>query len=211
MATRLSLLSWLGTTIVGITNLIIFGALTRNSQGHEYSEGFWSAVVSLADAGVISIALLIHYFGAFGDEDYANSEEVEIRMQGRQFMLSFTAFIIIIGFQALAFSQLEGWNYLNSIYFSIQTALTIGYGDLLPTNTAAKILVFVFSVLTISQLGNEIALIIAFLSTHATHRRDRWRKRYEGAMHREANEKRPHANLMEEMALISKINMREET
>ncbi len=92
----------------------------------------------------------------------------------------------------------------------MQTALTIGYGDFTPVTTAGKILVFPFSVLTISQLGNEIALIITFISARAEDRRSKWRKRYEGAMHREANELRPKASLVEEMALIHQINSREE-
>jgi potassium channel subfamily K len=91
-----------------------------------------------------------------------------------------------------------------------QTALTIGYGDLTPTTTAGKVLIFPFSVLTISQLGNEIALIIGFISARAEARRDKWRSRYEGAMHREANRLRPKASLIEEMALIHQINNREE-
>jgi potassium channel subfamily K len=93
---------------------------------------------------------------------------------------------------------------------SSQTALTIGYGDFAPTTTAGKVLIFPFSVLTISQLGNEIAIIIGFISSRAEERRDRWRQRYEGAMHAEANRLRPKASLVEEMALIHQINNREE-
>ena len=60
------------------------------------------------------------------------------------------------------------------------------------------------------QLGNEIALIISFMSARAEVRRDKWRQRYEGAMHREANSLRPKATLLEEMSLIYEINSREE-
>lgn len=94
--------------------------------------------------------------------------------------------------------------------FSTQTALTIGFGDYSPTSTAGKVLVFIFSVLTISQLGNEIGNIISFFSSLAQQRRDSWRRKYEGAMHREANSLRPNASLLEEMALIAQINRREE-
>lgn len=95
-------------------------------------------------------------------------------------------------------------------YFSVQTALTIGYGDFTPTTTAGKVLIFPFSVLTISQLGNEIALIISFISARSAERRERWKRRYEAAMHQEANALRPKASLLEEMALIHQINSREE-
>lgn len=93
---------------------------------------------------------------------------------------------------------------------TLRSALTIGYGDLVPSNTWAKILVFPFSILTISQLANEIYIIFGFIGKRAQERRERWRRRYEGAMHAEANRRRPKAGLLEEMALIDHINKREE-
>ncbi|ORY28329.1 hypothetical protein BCR39DRAFT_535524 [Naematelia encephala] len=206
-STRLSLLFWVVKTVVAAVNLIIFGILTRNGNGYTYAEGFWCAVVSIIDSGIISIALLFHYFLAFGRE---NHDTNEVRLEGRKFMLSVTWFLVILAFQSLAFCKIEHWAYSDAIYFSIQTALTIGYGDFTPTTAAGKVLVFPFSVLTISQLGNEIALIIAFISTRSDERRSKWRKRYENAMHREANALRPTASLIEEMALIHQINNREE-
>lgn len=201
-----SLVCWLGKTAVAAVNLIVFGLLTRNTEGYAYTEGFWCAVVSMIDSGIISIALLLHFFMAFRSAE----DSVEVRIEGRKFMLSVQLFLIILGLQACAFYKLEGWEYSDAIYFSVQTALTIGYGDLVPTTTAGKILIFPFSVLTISQLGNEIALIIAFISGRAEARRDKWRRKYEGMMHREAKRLRPTATLIEEMALIQEINEREE-
>jgi hypothetical protein len=155
-------------------------------------------------------------------------DEREVRLEGKKFMLSVTFFLAIIGFQALAYSQLEGWLYSDSIYFSVQwpvleplflsvdhadkafSALRIGYGDLVPTNTWAKILVFPFFILTVSQLGNEIVIIFSFIRGRTEARRDKWHKRYEGTMHAEANRLRPTGSLMQEMALIEEINRREQ-
>ncbi|WWC89755.1 uncharacterized protein L201_004681 [Kwoniella dendrophila CBS 6074] len=222
-STRWSLLCWLGKTIVAAINLIIFGILSRNGQGYTYLEGFWCAVLSLIDAGIISITLLFHYFFAFSKEIEDKERQVkqgkqgkgndqnEIRSEGRRFMLSVTTFISILAIQSLVFSKIENdWSYSDGIYFSTQVALTIGYGDFVPTKPLSKFLVFPFSVLTISQLGNEIAQIIGFISKRADLRREKWRKKYEHAMHKEANKKRPKANLTEEMALIHQINQREE-
>ncbi|WVQ98939.1 hypothetical protein IAU59_006071 [Kwoniella sp. CBS 9459] len=206
-ATRWSLISWIGKTVVAGVNLIIFGILTRNAAGYQYREGFWCAVISIITAGIISITLTFHYFFAFKREKHDSSD---IRSEGKKFMLSVTTFISILAIQSLVFSQIEGWLYSDGIYFSTQVALTIGYGDFAPTTTAGKVLILPFSVLTISQLGNEIAQIINFMSSKAEKRREKWRKRYEKAMHREANKVRPEANLTEEMALIHEINSREE-
>ncbi|EIW70019.1 hypothetical protein TREMEDRAFT_30177 [Tremella mesenterica DSM 1558] len=206
-ATQWSLMNWILKVIVAAINLILFGIVTRNSAGYQFAEGFWCAVVSIIDAGIISIALIVHYFFAFGK---SSEDTSEVRSEGKRFMISVTIFLGILALQSLVFCKIEHWAYSDSIYFSVQTALTIGFGDFSPTTTAGKVLVFPFSVLTISQLGNEIALIIGFISQRANERRDRWKKRYETAMHQEANSKRPHAGLLEEMALIHRINSREE-
>ena len=125
-------------------------------------------------------------------------------------MLSVTAFMSIIALQALVYSRLEHWSYADGIYFSIQTAFTIGYGDLTPTTPATKALIFPFAILTISQLGNEISLIVAFIRERSHERRRVWRRQYEGAIHREARLLRPNATLVEEMRLVHDINKREE-
>ncbi|RSH91590.1 hypothetical protein EHS25_008959 [Saitozyma podzolica] len=212
-ATSWSTLCWLGALIVEIINIALFGPHVHRTPDYEPTEGFWCAVVSLMDAGVICIALVLHYafdfsFGTIDDDD-----ETELRLQGRKFILSVTFFLLVIGFQAFAYSRLEGWLYSDSIYFSIQwrvPALTIGYGDLVPTNTWGKILVFPFFILTISQLANEVIIIFGFIKDRADQRRNQWRKRYEAAMYAEANTARPKASILQEMALIQEINKREE-
>ncbi|KAL7423995.1 Potassium channel [Cryptotrichosporon argae] len=206
--TRLSLVLWIIKTLVALVNLIVFGATTRNGNGYTYDEAFWCAVVSLIVSGMITFVLIFHYIFAFGRPAI---DRKDVRQEGRKFMLSVTAFMVLLAIQSLVFCKIESWAYLDAIYFSVQTALTIGYGDFTPTTTAGKVLIFPFAVLTISQLGNEISLIIGFIAGRADARRDKWRKRYEGAMHREANKVRPHASLTEEMALVHQINKREET
>ncbi|OXC65870.1 potassium channel protein [Cryptococcus neoformans] len=206
-STKWSLYCWLGKTVVAAINLILFGILTRNEAGYRYLEGFWCAIVSFIGSSLISLTLLFHYFLAFG---HSKSDNSDMRSEGRRFMLSVTAFVAILAVQSLVFSKIEGWDYVTGIYMSVQTALTIGYGDYVPTTTAGKVLIFPFAVLTISQLGNEIALIIGFIKQRAEERRNKWRQSFEGAMHREANSLRPKAGLTEEMALVYRINSREE-
>jgi potassium channel subfamily K len=164
-------------------------------------------VVSVCVAGIISLALLVHFCFAFNRPQ--DDEPPSVRSSGRKFMLSVTIFLSIIALQSLIFSRLENWSYSDGIYFSIQTALTIGYGDYTPSTTAGKVLVFPFAILTISQLGNEISLIVDFIRVRSRERRTVWRKKYEGAIHREAELLKPRATLLEEMRLVHEINKRE--
>ncbi len=50
---------------------------------------------------------------------------------------------LLIG--SILYSWLEGWSYLDSMYFVVITLCTIGYGDLTPTKPITKILTIFFA------------------------------------------------------------------
>lgn len=45
----------------------------------------------------------------------------------------------IIGLAALFYSVVEGWPYLDAVYFSVMTIATVGYGDLAPVTTVGRL------------------------------------------------------------------------
>jgi hypothetical protein len=49
-------------------------------------------------------------------------------------------YAIIIGIGAALYHWLEGWDWLDSVYFVVITLTTVGYGDLHPTTPATKII-----------------------------------------------------------------------
>lgn len=82
--------------------------------------------------------------------------------------------------------------------------------DFAPTTTATKVLLLPFAILTISQLGNQVSMIVNYFSERSQDRRRRWRKRYETVARNEAKERNPRANLKEELELVSDIAKHEE-
>jgi voltage-gated potassium channel len=54
----------------------------------------------------------------------------------------------------IAYHWLEGWSYLDSLYFCVISLATVGYGDLTPTTPLAKIFTMVYIV-------NGIAILLA--------------------------------------------------
>lgn len=71
--------------------------------------------------------------------------------------------IILIG--TLAYHNIEGWNYVDSFYFSGITVLTVGYGDLHPTTPFSKVFTVFFAaagigvgLVTLTLLGQFIIM-----------------------------------------------------
>ena len=53
-----------------------------------------------------------------------------------------------------AFHWLEGWSYLDALYFCVISLATVGYGDLTPTTPEAKILTIIYVI-------NGITILLA--------------------------------------------------
>ena len=67
-------------------------------------------------------------------------------------MIIYVVLMIVLG--AAIYHWLEGWSYLDALYFSVISLATIGYGDLTPTTPEAKIF-------TILYVINGIAILLA--------------------------------------------------
>ena len=63
-------------------------------------------------------------------------------------LILFFLFVIVVG--SFFYYYVEGWDFLDSIYFVIITMTTVGYGDLYPSTDAGKIFTMVFSVIGVA-------------------------------------------------------------
>ncbi len=60
--------------------------------------------------------------------------------------------ILVVG--TLVYHWLEGWSYVDALYFCVISLATIGYGDLAPTTPEAKIFTIIYVI-------NGIAILLA--------------------------------------------------
>ena len=63
----------------------------------------------------------------------------------------------MVGVGTVVYHVLEGWSFLNSLYFSVVTLATVGYGDLTPTTDLAKLF-------TVGYILVGIGILAAFAS-----------------------------------------------
>jgi len=56
----------------------------------------------------------------------------------------FTLVVVTLLTGTLFYKQAEGWSFLDSLYFSVVTLTTVGYGDLSPATTAGKVFTIVY-------------------------------------------------------------------
>ena len=75
-------------------------------------------------------------------------------------LLGASVFILFGG--AFVYNYLEGWSYLDSLYFAAITLSTVGYGDFSPQTDLGKLF-------TIIYIGIGVGLILAFINAVYKH------------------------------------------
>ena len=55
------------------------------------------------------------------------------------FLAAYVLLFILLLIGTMFYANVERWSYLDSLYFSVTTVATVGYGDLHPTNPISKI------------------------------------------------------------------------
>jgi len=77
-----------------------------------------------------------------------------------EFEALFTLVAILLISGMFFYHSIEGWSYLNSLYFSVTTLTTVGYGDFSPHTDAGKIFTMIY-------LFIGIGILLSFLNVVA--------------------------------------------
>ena len=76
---------------------------------------------------------------------------------------------IILAIGTTVYHFVEGWSWVDSLYFSVITLTTIGYGDFSPATDAGKIFTLVYTMI-------GLGVILSFIHT-IYHHYDQFRKK----------------------------------
>lgn len=73
--------------------------------------------------------------------------------------------IIVLGAGTSFYRIVEGWSILDSLYFSVVTLMTIGYGDFAPTKALSKIFTIIFIFVGVGLFATFIGTVADKMST----------------------------------------------
>ena len=83
--------------------------------------------------------------------------------------LMYSVFILIL-LGTFVFHVIEGWGWIDSLYFTVITLTTVGYGDFAPQTSVGKLFTVIYIILWLGLLASFITMI-------ATHNRESMQER----------------------------------
>lgn len=93
--------------------------------------------------------------------------------------LSLVPIVVLVGVGTFAYAHLEGWSLADSLYATIITITTVGYGDFSPTTVGGRLFAIFFTLSAIGLASYAISTLAAMVI--------RWE---EGRIHRQIQEER---------------------
>ena len=67
--------------------------------------------------------------------------------------------LILVVTGTILFSWIENWSILDSLYFSMVTLTTVGYGDFSPTTTVGKLFAIIYMIFGLSLIAASISVL----------------------------------------------------
>jgi potassium channel subfamily K len=135
----------------GITRL---EAIPQNR--HAFTGAFYYAIFSASIYIVIGGLMFMTVYGA-NTGHYR--KRFELTGPQRTLMLQTMSFVTYLLLGALVYSHIEGWEFLNAVYWADVTLLTVGLGEYSPSTTLGKWLLFPFAIGGILMIGLVVGSI----------------------------------------------------
>ncbi|KAL8848874.1 MAG: hypothetical protein Q9221_006099 [Calogaya cf. arnoldii] len=165
MARRLSFAIAQPITIVGwfISSILLIAllfaaeyGLTLPGEDRALTQAFYYAIIASGLYFLIAALMCVTVYGAYKGH---YPQEFKLTMSQRTLMLQTISFMVYILCGAAVYHRVEGWRFLDSVYFTNFTLLTVGIGSLAPKTHTGRALLFPFAIGGIVILGLVIGSI----------------------------------------------------
>ncbi|THH32071.1 hypothetical protein EUX98_g2126 [Antrodiella citrinella] len=140
--------------VINIVTIIIFGVEHRFNDGFTYGHSFWMTVCSTAVSSITNITLIVDFIRT---PDFGISGSGLTRKQ-RSLVIVVIVLLVYIAFGALVNMFIMNLTFINALYFTTVTIETIGFGDITPNTTGARIFTCFYIVFGILNIGVAISM-----------------------------------------------------
>lgn len=168
IALPVTIIMWYIATgiLIGITVAMELHVPPARPQ-QTYTQGFWYAVLAACLYLICSMLLMINMLGYFLGH---YPQTFTLTEAHRTLILQTMLFFVWLAGGGAMFSAIENkygsgdlvWGFVNGLYFSDVTILTVGFGDLYPTSNIGRGLVFPYVVGGIIMLGLMVTSLTKF-------------------------------------------------
>ena len=155
-------------TIIGwyIASLLLIGLVAAApdhlqlpaGEARTFSQAYYYACFSAALYFILSTMMVVTAYGVYIGK---YSKEYKLTMAQRTLMFQTVTFLGYLLAAAAVYARIEGWNFLDSVYWATVTLFTIGFGDFAPKTHLGRSLFFPMSVGGILFVG----LIVTSIKT----------------------------------------------
>ena len=123
---------------------------------HALTHAFYFAIFAAVIYVIISLLMCLTVYGARKGH---YPRRFQLTPPQRTLMLQTMGFITYLLLGALVYSKIEGWAFVNAVYWADVTLLTVGLGDYAPATTLGRGLLFPFAIGGILMVGLVVGSI----------------------------------------------------
>ncbi|KAF2632529.1 potassium channel-like protein [Macroventuria anomochaeta] len=148
--------------LVGVASTSVFRLEPR--QEHALSQAYYYAMIASGLYFIIATLMLFTIYGAYKGR---YPKEFTLSPSQRTLMLQTIGFMFYLLLGALIFAEVEGWNFLDGVFYADFTLLTVGIGgEFVPTTHTARSLLFPYAIGGLVIVGLVIGSIRSLILEH---------------------------------------------
>ncbi|KAI1797989.1 hypothetical protein LXA43DRAFT_1105991 [Ganoderma leucocontextum] len=140
--------------VINIIIITVFGVQHRFDDGFTYGQAFWSTLCSTAISSITNVLLIV---------DFVRTPEFAKRGLGltrkqRALVILVMVLLLYIAFCGFLSSIILHLTYIDGLYFTVVSIETIGFGDIVPLTTGARVWTCLFISFGVITIGVAIAM-----------------------------------------------------
>ncbi|KAI1801936.1 voltage-gated potassium channel [Daldinia bambusicola] len=134
-----------------------------------WSQAFYYGLFAAVIYFIVASLMVVTVWGA---ETGHYGKDFELTTSQRTLMLQTILFLVYLLLGAFIFSKIEGWNYLDSVYWADVTLFTVGFGEISPQTRLGRGLLVPYALIGVISLGLVIGSIRSMILDRGKHRFD---------------------------------------